>query len=169
MILIRWLKNHFRSDDNFPRVVAFAALAISGLPLLAVAIYQNERDPVSMNNQIHLEREFRAIKDLPLAKELNYESHQKRGLAYVSGTYETNLDIVQASSYYDDQLVANGWRAYDQEQGVRSYCKGKYKVTLGCTQHVSQSRCEIVFTWGFESITEKYITGDKYRSRGCSD
>ena len=165
---LKWLKDFFRRGNNLSLVVAVVALAISGLPLLVVMMYKTENDPDAKNNQINLQREFRAIKHLPQVKELNYGSSQKSGLAFVGASYETDLATGEASSYYDDQLVTNGWLFYE-EDGVRSYCKGKYKATLGCEQHVSKSRCEIALTWGFESLTEIYITGDKYRSRGCSD
>lgn len=165
----KWLKNYFRRGDNLTYVVAFAALAISGLPLLAVMMYQTENDPDARNNQIHLEREFRAIKHLAQAEELNYATFQKSGLAFVAASYETDLGTGEASSYYDHQLVTNGWLFYEEEQGVRWYCKGKYKATLGCEQHVSKSQCEIVLKWGFEGLFERYVTGDKYRSRGCTD
>ena len=166
---LRWLKDYFRSGDNLPRVVVIVALAISGLPLFAVAMYRDDNDPDSKSNQINLEREFRAIKHLPQAKELNYASSQKSGLAYIEASYETDLAIGEAGSYYDHELVTHGWLFYEDEQGVRSYCKGKYKATLGCGQQDYKSRCEIVLKWGFESLVERYFTGDKYRSRGCSD
>jgi hypothetical protein len=132
-------------------------------------MYRDANDPETKSNQINLEREFRAIKHLPQAEELNYESSQKSGLAYVSASYETDLGSEEAGSYYDHELATNGWLSYEEDQGVRYYCKGQYKATLGCGQQVSRSHCEIILKWGFETLVERYFTGDKYRSRGCSD
>jgi hypothetical protein len=167
---VTWLKNYFRrSDDNLPRVVIILALTVSGLSLLAVAMYRDANDPETKSSQIELEREFGAIKHLAQAKELNHEDSQKRGLAYVSASYETALASEEAISYYDTELAAHGWLFYEEGQGVRHYCKGKYKATLSCGQDVSKSHCEISLKWGFETLVEKYFTGNKYRSRGCSD
>jgi hypothetical protein len=166
---LKSLKDYFRGGDNLPRIVIIVALAISGLPLLAVAMYRDANDPETKSNQINLGREFRAIKHLPHAKELNYEGSQKSGLAYVSASYETDLGSGEAGSHYDHELATHGWLFYEEERGVRYYCKGQYKATLGCVQLASKSDCEITLKWGFESLVERYLTGNKYRSRGCSD
>src|SRR5467141_2708618 len=105
---LNWLKDYVGSGDKLPRVVIIVALAVSGLPLLAVAMYRDAHDPETKSNQINLEREFRAIKHLPQAKELNYESSQKRGLAYISASYETDLGSGEAGSCYDHELATNG-------------------------------------------------------------
>jgi hypothetical protein len=167
---VTWLKNYLRrSGDNLPRLVIIVALAISGLPLLAVAMYRDANDPETKSNLVELDREFGAIKHLDQAKELNHEESQKSGLAYVSASYETALAREEAFARYDTELAAHGWQFYEEEQGMRHYCKGKYKATLSCSQDVSQSHCEISLKWGFETLVEKYFRGNKYRSRGCSD
>jgi hypothetical protein len=166
---LEWLKDYFRRGDNLPRVVIIVALAISGIPLFAVLIYRDANDPETKSNQIELEREFRAIKHLPQAKESDYDDSQKSGLAYVSASYENDLRSEEALSYYDTELATHDWLFYEEEQGVRHYCKGKYKATLSCGQNASKSHCEISLNWGFETFVEKYFTGNKYRSRGCRD
>ena len=168
-MILKRLRDYLRSGDNLPLVVAFLALAISGLPLLAVVMYQDANDPESKSHQIYLEREFRAIKHLPQATEVNYGSSQKSGLAYVGATYESDLGSGEACSYYDHELATHGWFFYEEQLGDRSYCKGKYKATLVCRQHSSKSQCEITLKWGFEALGERYFNGDRYRSRGCSD
>jgi hypothetical protein len=105
---LKRLKDFVLRGDNLPRVVVIVALAISGLPLLAVAMYRDANDAETKVNQNNLEQEFRAIKHLPQAKELNYASSQKSGRAYIEASYETDLAIGEADSYYDHQLATHG-------------------------------------------------------------
>jgi hypothetical protein len=119
--------------------VVIQVLAAVGF-MFFTSLDQIRSEPLSKQNQLKIEEEFRAVQHPPRAQptSTNLQFTRKSHQGIVGLSYQTDLSYPEIRSYYDVELYKHGWEfkyeekfkpnGQDTIQAV--YCKDKYKASI---------------------------------------